>query len=124
MLAIFAVSLTRAADLTDDLLAATRKGDAAKVKALLDMGVSVNAKSSYGQTALFFACDRGNLEIVKLLVDRGADMNVEDTFYHASALSWAAQKDHAEIVKILLDHGAKSPGDVVMMGVQMEKADW
>ncbi len=104
-------------------MAATRKGDLAKVKALLDKGVSANAKSDYGQTPLFFACDRGNLEIVKLLIDRGADVNVEDTFYHASPLSWAAQKDRTEIVKILLDHGAKSPGDVVMMGVQMKKAD-
>lgn len=123
MLAIFVISFTRADDLTDDLLAATRKGDVVLVKALLDKGASVNSKSPYGQTPLFFACDRGNLEMVKLLVDRGADVNVEDTFYHANALSWAARKDHAEIVKILLDHGAKSPGDVVMMGVQMEKPD-
>ena len=122
-LAVVVISFLRADDLTDDLLAATRKGDLAQVKALLDKGASVNSKSSYGQTPLFFACDRGYLEIVKLLVDRGADVNVEDTFYHASALSWAAQKNRTEIVKLLLDHGAKSPGDVVMMGVQMKKPE-
>jgi hypothetical protein len=122
-LALLVISAGRADDLTDDLLAATRKGDLAQVKALLDKGASVNSKSPYGQTPLFFACDRGYLEIVKLLVDRGADVNVEDTFYHASALSWAAQKNRTEIVKILLDHGAKSPGDVVMMGVQMKKPE-
>jgi hypothetical protein len=122
-LAVVVISFSRADDLTDDLLAATRKGDLAQVKALLDKGASVNSKSSYGQTPLFFACDRGYLEIVKLLVDRGADVNVEDTFYHASALSWAAQKNRTEIVKLLLDHGAKSPGDVVMMGVQMKKPE-
>ena len=102
-------------------MAATRKGDLTQVKALLDKGASVNSKSSYGQTPLFFACDRGYVEIVKLLIDRGADVNVEDTFYHASPLSWAAQKNRIEIVKLLLDHGAKSPGDVVMAGVQMKK---
>jgi hypothetical protein len=122
-LALVVISAGRGDDLTDDLLAATRKGDLAQIKALLDKGASVNAKSSYGQTPLFFACDRGYLEVVKLLVDRGADVNVEDTFYHASALSWAAQKNRTEIVKILLDHGAKSPGDVVMMGVQMKKPE-
>jgi ankyrin repeat protein len=105
------------------LLAATRKGDVAQVKALLDKGASVNSKSPYGQTPLFFACDRGYTDIVKLLVDRGADVNVEDTFYHASALSWAARKERYEIIKILLDHGAKSPADVVMMGVQMGKPE-
>jgi ankyrin repeat protein len=122
-LAVFVISLSRADDLTDDLLAATRKGDLAQVKALLDKGASVNSKSSYGQTPLFFACDRGYTEIVKLLVDRGADVNVEDTFYHASAMSWAARKEHTDIVKLLLDHGAKSPGEVVMAGVQMGKPD-
>src|ERR1700730_11112971 len=115
-LALLVSAASRADDLTDDLLAATRKGDVAQVKALLDKGASVNAKSPYGQTPLFFACDRGYTEIVKLLIDRGADVNVEDTFYHASALSWAAQKNRLEIVKLLLDHGAKSPGEVVMAG--------
>ncbi len=117
-LALIVISLSRADDLTDDLLAATRKGDVAQVKALLDKGASVNAKSPYGQTPLFFACDRGYMEIVKLLVDRGADVNVADTFYHASALSWAAQKKRYEIVKLLLDHGAKSAADLVQMGAQ------
>jgi hypothetical protein len=100
-------------------MAATRKGDLAQVKALLDKGASVNSKSSYGQTPLFFACDRGNMEIAKLLIERGADVNVEDTFYHASAISWAAQKKRYEIVTLLLDHGAKSAADVVAMGAQM-----
>ncbi len=117
-LALAVISLLRADDLTDDLLTATRKGDLAQVKALLDKGASVNAKSPYGQTPLFFACDRGYTEIVKLLVDRGADVNVEDTFYHASALSWAAQKKRYEIVTLLLDHGAKSAAEVVQMGAQ------
>ena len=76
-LAVVVISFSRA----DDLLAATRKGDLAQVKALLDKGVSVNAKSSYGQTAMFFACATASYsKIVKLLIDRGADVNVEDSF--------------------------------------------
>jgi hypothetical protein len=122
-LALVVISLGRADDLTDDLLAATRKGDLAKVKALLDKGASVNAKSPYGQTPLFFACDRGYSEIAKLLVDRGADVNVEDTFYHATPLSWAARKNHTDIVKLLIDHGAKSPAMVLMMGAQSGSMD-
>lgn len=122
-LALVAGSLLRADDLTDDLLAATRKGDLAQVKALLDKGASVNSKSPYGSTPLFFACDRGYADIVKLLIDRGADVNVEDTFYHASALTWAAEKNRIEIVKLLLDHGAKSAAQVVMAGAQRGKPE-
>lgn len=84
------------------------------MKVLLDKGARVNSKSPYGSTPLFFACDRGYVEIAKLLIDRGADVNVEDTFYHESALGWAVSKNRVEIVKLLLDHGAKSPAEVLM----------
>lgn len=122
-LALVVISFSRADDPTDELLAATRKGDLAQVKALLDKGVSVNSKSSYGQTPLYFACDRGNVEIVKLLLDRGADVNVADTFYHETPLGWATSKNRLEIVKLLLDHGAKSAGQVVLAGTQMKKPE-
>jgi hypothetical protein len=112
-LAVVVSSFSRADDVGDDLLAATRKGDLAQVKALLDKGADVNSKSPYGQTPLFFACDRGYAEIAKLLVDRGADVNVKDTFYGFTALAWTVEKNRPEIAKLLLDHGAKSAGDVV-----------
>ena len=32
-----------------------------------------------GDGVLHWACDRGNLNMVKLLVKRGADVNIEDT---------------------------------------------
>lgn len=106
------------ADLGEDLLAAVRKGDIAAVRALLDKGANVNAKSPYGATPLFFAADRGHTEIAKVLIERGADVSIKDTFYGASALTWAAMKERTEIIKLLL---AKSPSgveDVLEMGVE------
>ena len=108
-----------AADLNEDLLAAVRKNDAETVKALLAKGAEVNAKSPYGATGLFFAADRGNVEITKILIEHGADVNVKDTFYGATALTWAAQKKHANIIRLLLDKGAKGGDDVLMMGASM-----
>lgn len=122
-LALAVISLAPADDAIDELMTATRKGNLTQVKALLDKGVSANSKSPYGQTPLFFACDRGFFEIAKLLVDRGADVNVEDTFYHANPLSWAARKEHFDIVKLLLDHGAKSPALVLAMGAGSGKIE-
>ena len=57
-----------------------RKGDLAATTALLDQGADVNAKFRYGTTALFKAAERGHVEIVKLLLARGADATVKDTF--------------------------------------------
>src|SRR6266851_3196605 len=68
------------ADLGEDLLAAVRKGDAGRVNALLAQGADANAKSPYGATGLFFAADRGNIEIIKILLDHGANVKCERHF--------------------------------------------
>jgi ankyrin repeat protein len=105
------------ADAGEDLLAAVRKGDAARVKTLLEQGADVNAKSPYGATGLFFAADRGNMEIMKILLDHGADVKVKDTFYGATAVTLAVNKGHVDIVTLLLSKGAPGAEDALMLGV-------
>jgi len=97
-------------ELGDQLLAATRKGDLATVKQLLDKGADVNTKTRYDSTPLFFACERGYLEVAKLLIERGANLNVKDNFYNATALSWAMDKKHDAIVELLIDKGVDPSG--------------
>src|SRR6185436_9690723 len=86
-----------AQDKNEEFFAAARKGDAAAVKALLDKGVDVNAKTRYGATALSYACDKGHVEVVKLLIERGADVNVKDTFYGEVPLGWALSHGHVAV---------------------------
>jgi len=107
-----------AQDINEEFFAAARKGDTTAVKAFLDKGVDVNAKTRYGATALSYACDKGHVEVVKLLIDRGADLNVKDTFYGEAPIGWALSRDHAEIVRLLLDKGASGIERVLMSGVQ------
>jgi ankyrin repeat protein len=116
LLLLSTASVAFAQDLKEDLFAAVRKGDAAAVRALLDKGVDVNTKFRYDATALSYASDRGHLEVVKLLLERKAEVNVKDTFYSATPLIWAAQKGHTEIVRVLLEHGAQGKEDALMMG--------
>lgn len=86
----------------EDLLEAIRQGDAAAVKRLLDGGVSANAKYRYDRSALSFAADRGSVEIVRLLLDRGAAVDAQDTYYKMTPISAATMKGHVEILKALL----------------------
>ena len=122
LLSLF-IPLACLADLGEDLLAAVRKSDVARVKALLEQGADVNTRSPYGATPLFFAADRGNIEIVKILLDHGADVKVKDTFYGASALTWASMKSHADVIRLLLNKGAPGADDVLMAGASEGNAE-
>ena len=54
--------------------------------------------------ALHVAAERGNLETVGLLLDRGADPNNADQY--ATPLYLAAHWGHTEVVQLLIDRGA------------------
>jgi hypothetical protein len=101
-----ALALT-AADVNQELLDASRSGDTAAVKSLLDKGASVETKTSYGQTPLYLAAMSGHEEVVKLLLDKGASTEVRDTFYKAPMLGFVLQRKHYAIAKLLI---AKSKG--------------
>src|SRR5262249_48329988 len=79
------------------LFDAPRDGDIAAVTRLLDSGVPVDARSRYGATALFFACDKQHTDVVRLLLDRGADVNATDTFYKATAFEFVVLRGGREI---------------------------
>ncbi|EDU43191.1 ankyrin repeat domain containing protein [Pyrenophora tritici-repentis Pt-1C-BFP] len=57
------------------------------------------------RNALQAASERGHTEIVKLLLDKGADVNAQGGL-HGNALQAASERGHAEVVKLLLDNGA------------------
>src|SRR5262249_49250030 len=64
---------TCATDGDNGLHCVVRWGDFAAAKTLIDAGIDVNKAGDLGYTPLHVACMKGNAEIVKLLIDRGAD---------------------------------------------------
>lgn len=73
----------------DEFRRAARNGDLETVMKGIEAGVDVDAKSAYGATALFFACDRGQEKVVNYLLEQGADPNVKDSFYKATPVTWS-----------------------------------
>lgn len=98
-----------------DICTAAHIGDLERVKELLDEDPSLaNRVSKYvtyylGSGApLKNAAARGHLEIVKLLLERGADPNLaeEGIAPHGHALYSAVYNGHYDIAKLLLERGA------------------
>jgi outer membrane protein assembly factor BamB len=106
LLALLAVGAAARADDREDLWAAARKGDAAAVAALLDKGADVNAATDYGATALWFAASKERWDVVKLLVERKARVNVRDTVWGLTPLAMTLEGDKPETVRLLLRAGA------------------
>ncbi len=52
------------------------------------------------------AARSGSLPAVRLLLDRGVDVNATDVFQQETALMWAAAEGHTEVVDALLKSGA------------------
>ena len=97
---------------------AARAGDVARVNAALAKGADIDAKSRYGVTALMFAADKGHIEIVRLLLEKGADTNVQDTFYQMRALDLALTNNHMTVAKLLLDRGSKGAPAALMVAIR------
>lgn len=72
-----------------DLIEAAQKKDLERIKKLIDQGADVNFKSRYGATALFYATGNGDLQMTRLLLAKGAEVNLTDSFYQATPLTRA-----------------------------------
>lgn len=72
---------------------------------IISSDVPVNDTNNVGVTPLIFACQEGDLEIVKLLFQNDADIHRKAQSGFTS-LGQAAQKGHLDIVKFLLEKGA------------------
>lgn len=95
-----------------EYLRAAMRGDVARVREYLDLGMDVNAVYANGAKALISAIRNGHIEVVRLLLERGAKAMTTSTAkawgtaFHADALSLAAEGGHLEMVRLLIKAGA------------------
>ena len=83
------------------------------LKNFIECGVNLDSRNSYSETPLMFASRINKIEIVKLLLENGANINAEDDFC-LNSLSLAVKPNlpgknngNVEIVIELLNYGVK-----------------
>jgi len=68
--------------------------------------IDIDARDDDGETSsLTVACQEGNVEIVKLLLDLGADPSVDQS----GAAFYAALRNHVDCLKLILGHPKSDP---------------
>ena len=77
------------------------------VEELLDKGVNPDLVDHFDKSLLMTASEEGFFDIVQLLLDHGANVNIRLVVLGYTALGYACENGHVEIVKLLLSHGAK-----------------
>ena len=82
----------------------------------LKYGANINSTNCSGEVALGFACTWGNIDVVRILIDAGADVNFiegvgPDHRYKYTALDSA--QNHKEIYDLLKANGGKHHHEII-----------
>jgi ankyrin repeat protein len=98
------------------LALAAEEGRRDSIELLLKIGFDLRWEHEWGGTPLHVAAWHGRPDVVKLLIERGAPINVRDSTYGSSPLAWAAHgslncrkgedEDYCAVINLLLDAGA------------------
>jgi ankyrin repeat protein len=82
--------------------------DVPAVRKLLAEGASLEARNRKGWTPLIIATQATNTEMVKLLIEKGADVNARSSSEAGSlVLCFATQSDDPKFIELFLQHGAR-----------------
>jgi len=93
-------------DLNEAFFKASKSGNFKKVQKLIKDGVDVNTIDKAGWTALHFASARGHIDVIKVLINNRANLNIEA---HGSRWTplWLAKQnnregDHQLVINLLV----------------------
>lgn len=92
--------------LQEGLAYASRCGQSGTADLLLKAGADINCQWEGGGTAIHDAILWDRSEMVRFLVDSGADLNVKHGQYNATPLDFAAYNGKLDMVRFLLSRGA------------------
>jgi len=90
------------------LVLSVKNDDVERVKLLLILGADINERTNFTYP-LYEACVRGHVEMVQVLIDRGANVNTPGKHWQVDStpLHIACGHGHTDIARLLLECGAE-----------------
>ena len=76
-----------------------------EIKNAIKDGADVNYTTQQGYTPLYESVGTGNKEIVSILIEAGAKIDVDGDEYNGPPLVWAASKGDVDVMKLLIEKG-------------------
>lgn len=95
-------------DFDDDFFVQdAENGDIDAVKQFIKKGINIDIRNQMSHTALMRAAYGGHPDVVKFLINEGADINISTWEEGYTALYFAVIKNRLETAKLLVEKGAK-----------------
>jgi ankyrin repeat protein len=88
-----------------DFLAAASAGDSATIQTMLSKSVDLEFRDANGRTALLLATRHKAINVARILIEAGADVNAMDKITDSPYL-YAGAEGPIEILRMTLEHGA------------------
>jgi uncharacterized protein len=106
----------------------TFAGNKEITEVLIKNGANVNFQDAFGIAPIHGAARTNRLEVIKLLLDNKADINIPTTSGKETPLHYAARFNNPDIVKFLLEKGAvkdakDASGNTPLDAAKKENAD-
>ena len=91
-----------------DIVTASKENKPGIVRALIEAGAGIDDQDIGGYTGLHWACQRGHMEVVRVLIKGDADVNIRsfERTECQTSLHLACIFHNARIIRLLLEAGA------------------
>ena len=93
-----------------------REGDLLSAEIVFDVGGAIDLPNDEGRRPLHEAAFFGHIDMVRFLIEHGADIHAPIHPFGHTALYLAVQQSHYEIVQFLIKSGARLDVRDVLMG--------
>lgn len=110
------VSRLREAGAKVGIVEASLLGETLLVLSFLDAGVAIETYNEADMTPLMATCMGGHLELARLLLDRGADLNAQSVRFGITPALCATRHNHVALLELLVERGLEVHAPIYRKG--------